>query len=130
METNNYVGWGFSIIVPQNILVVKKTPVEDFDLYYFSRRNGDGKPVLYAYAGNHPDFGDKAPKEHTIKKGKVAKSEAELIKWINDEGFYGCEVLINRSEKISPTYIHFWYKNLSSKDKLLADNIIESFRIK
>ena len=61
-----YSGWGFSVQIPENMTVNSQTCL-DFMLYSFVDPSTiEKKGLLFAYVGNHPDFGNVAPEKPQI----------------------------------------------------------------
>jgi hypothetical protein len=120
-----YVGWGFSVQLPKDIMVQKKTPI-DFDIYSFNKY-GKASPFLKAYVGNHPNFPMIPSGSTNLEQIDINGLSAKSITWIDSKGLFGREILITLSQDVKdPNYIHYWYNENSQSDKLLSDQIILS----
>jgi len=121
--SKEFVGWGFSIRLPQNIIVEKKSPA-DFDIYSF-KKQGMVAPILKAYVGNHPNFPTNPSGNFIFKQINVNGLPAKDTNWVDSNNLFGRELLISLSQAIKdPSYIHYWYHENGQFDKLLADEII------
>jgi hypothetical protein len=120
-----YRGSAFSVVLGPDIVVKKRTPVPDFELYSFQRRGG--ATILSAYAGNHPTFGAYAPELATRKAIKIGGLTGTEISWTDPDGRLCAEVLLNLTGQPAwPGKLHFWYINLSKTDQQLAQAIVMS----
>lgn len=134
-EHIHYSGWGFSVYIPRT-MTVDEQPCMDFLLYQFVHPTvSEKKGLLFAYAGNYPDFGDIGTKYSKRRTSfRIHGLKAKDIQWQDQHKRFGREILIKMSYKyvagspIMPDYIHFWYSGLSKQEKRIADNIIMSIR--
>jgi hypothetical protein len=120
-----YMGWGFSVQLPKDTTVQKKTPI-DFDIYSFNKYD-NVSPFLKAYVGNHPNFPMIPSGSTNLEQIDINGLSAKSITWIDSKGLFGREILITLSQDVKdPNYIHYWYNENSQSDKLLADQVILS----
>jgi len=124
MTEKTFVGLGFKVNIDKSLKVTSKSPVEDFVLYTFSKRDDN---ILHAYSGNHPEFPtvvEKASKKINVLIGNL---NTECFEWKSSEDKYSRECLIDLSNEMPfPQYVHFWYYDLTFDEKELVDNIIAS----
>jgi hypothetical protein len=115
-----FVDSSYGVRVPVGVSVSRSRPVEDFDLYLFTRQSEGQQPILIAYVGNHPDI-KRLPSESQSPAAKRKQRQC----WEDQLG-RGCEVLVRLPEQNWPQYVHFYYEGLSPKYARLADQIIRS----
>lgn len=121
--SKDFVGWGFTIRLPSNIVVEKKSPA-DFDIYSFNKQ-GMTALFLKAYVGNHPNFPMNSSGNFIFKQVNINGLPAKDTSWVDSNNLFGREILITLSEAIKdPSYIHYWYNENGQFDKLIADEII------
>jgi hypothetical protein len=121
-----YQGDGFTLQLPNDVRPAKRTPVEDFDLYTFTKK---GKVILRMYVGNQPD----TKSEEFLEKGRGKKGQEKgyAIRSITKKTIGGSvsrEVLFDLSFRQEgwPRYFHFWYADASASAAITADEIIAS----
>lgn len=119
-----YQGTWFSIQVPANFNVEKTTPVEDFDIFRFY--NKEGKQILGAYAGFHPQFPDGVPAGVKLHEGLLGNKPLEYAEWTDKDGHKG-EFLVQLDPEEGPV-IHFWYLELTSEELVTVKKILNTFK--
>ena len=122
-----YHGLGFTASLPASI-AVKKSELVDFDTYEF-QREGDGRVLLGAYAGNAPAFPQSIPSDANEGIKRIHGLRATSYRWTDTAGRFHAQLLIElapASEPRFPQFLHYWYHDLSGPDAALADGIVES----
>ena len=118
-----YHGFGFSVECPKRVKV-KEYPPKPIDFFTYQFIDND-KILLLAYAGNHPSLFDNAKEEKPDKEERINGLTYKFYstKDINDVPTK--QVLVIMPQDI-PSYLHFWYFNLSPEEQQIAEAIIFS----
>jgi len=125
-----FLGWKFSLVLPQSVSATREKPIHDLETYSF-KVNADPKSdlLLYASASNHPSFPLIAPEGSQFQKITIGVLEAKSFEWVDKSGRFHRETLVQLPKDFGvPRYVHFRYKKLTAEERLLADRIIGSIR--
>jgi hypothetical protein len=122
---NNFSIAGGSLHLTPNVMVKKRTPVPDFDIFTFYLIDTLSKPKLNLYLGNQPSFNKLQQKVKKIKIGNLNAKEV-FTKNTNTQE-YSREVLIFNKGNQWPQYYHFWYVKNTFVNSQIVDSIINSF---
>ena len=119
-----YTGEGFLVRIPESVDVSKTTPVQDFNVYEFRQQ---GKVILYAYAGNQPDFPSERLKGCRETAGAFKGFPQRVVEKKSGADAISKDVLMDFSRKTEwPQFVHFWYVENPARMATLADEIIAS----
>lgn len=110
---------------PLSLFISKKSPTEDFDIYYFGMK---GAIILSLYVGNHPKIGAFEDSTSQVEYIEDIKIECHELK--DKKERYGNECLVDLRKLFDfPQYLHFWYDVDKQEQKDVADGIIHSLVI-
>lgn len=116
-------GWGFQAQIPSGVSVKEESEGEtDFALYHFLAKAD--KVLLSIYVGNHPDCPQLA--EVSLDCDQVP----EVPGTVNDKRAkqgdrFSREGLLMLGQE-NPALLHFWYSDLTTQERDLADHLIGS----
>lgn len=107
---------------PLSLSVSKKSPAEDFDIYFFEMK---GAVILSLYVGNHPRLGAFEDSSSHLEYIEDIKIECHEFK--DKKERYGNECLVDLRRFFNfPQYLHFWYDVDKQEQKDIADGVIHS----
>jgi hypothetical protein len=118
---------GFSVECPKRI-EVKGKHGPDFSIYEFIYND---KALLHVYAGDYPSLfdGKEEVSPYKVKPDKEQKIGRFIYKFYSTTDVNGIpmkQVLIDVTPQMCPSYLHFWYFNLSPEEQQIAEAIIFS----
>ena len=119
-----FTGFGFSIMLPCDIVVKASTPAADFDVYTFYSGN---KPLFHAYAGSFPRFPSRAPVTIQVEHYDLHGLKARSLSWGRDQTS-SREILVELHASHPAFYLHVWYNDLSSAEASRVSSIMASIR--
>ena len=113
----------FKLALPEGFDIIKKSPVEDFDIYTVSK---SGEVYLSIYVGNQPTFPSlKKSSIDIVTLSKLPKLEMRSV-WREGQ-LTGRELLIKLDPKMGwPMFLHVWTFQLPPDKVSVADRIISS----
>jgi hypothetical protein len=125
-----YATDNFSLLIPHDAEVTKKTPVEDFAIYELRYK---GHTILYAYVGNHPSFAS----DIESLKGQSEECSTHMgyslrsVRHRTSEAAISRHVLLHLSarQRDWPQFIHFWYSDLGADMASVSDQVIASTEV-
>lgn len=122
----------FSLLIPRDAEITKKTPVEDFDIYEVTYK---GSRILNAYVGNQPSFHSSSDVASLTAEQEEDRTQrgyrTQSARTQSADGRVSRQVLfdLSRQKRDWPQFIHFWYSELSPDMAIISDEIIASTAI-
>jgi hypothetical protein len=130
-RTKWYRGDGIALRLPEDAIVTKKTPVQDFNIYTVTYQK---KTLLRVYEGNAPSFPTDAFTKREADKGERQEKLGVVVRSVQKvtKGGYSREVLVDISAKSKapgwPVFFHLWYRgcqgNLEMSHREQLRNVI------
>ena len=121
-----YRGPGFVAVLPPGITGRTEGKV-DFEMTTFSQ--ADGRVLLSAYSGLHPNFGARAATAAKHSEEQINGMKARRLTWVDSTGNRCGEVLVALRSSGRTTYsAHLSYCLESESDVRMAEEIIKSIR--
>ncbi len=126
--TETYDAHEFTLKLPKTCEASKREMV-DFDLYYVTTREPDGSAadLIGIYAGNAPGF-PHTP-EAQIRDGTLGDRPVRIAE-SSAGGKSSREYLVSRETGGFPTRFHLWYVDQTPGRAQLADEILQTFKLK
>lgn len=115
---------GLTIQVPADVKVSRKSGLEDFVIFTFTKGTNI---LLNAYLGNQPNF--PFEKGKSIKKETINEISVECLEPQVKGGFHSREILFHLDSPEWPQRLHCWYSGLTGDEALQVNNMLSTVHI-